>query len=30
MSKAETFIRAATTSEQPLILEFAHEGKSTL
>lgn len=30
MSKAETFIRTATTSEQPLILEFAHEGKEYL
>lgn len=30
MSKTETFIRAATTSEQPLVLEFAHEGKEYL
>ena len=30
MSKTETFIRAATTSEHPLVLEFAHEGKEYL
>lgn len=30
MSKTETFIRAATTSEQPLVLEFVHEGKEYL
>lgn len=30
MGKTETFIRAATTSEQPLVLEFAHEGKEYL
>ena len=30
MSKAESFIRAATTSEQALVLEFAHEGKEYL
>ena len=30
MGKTETFIRAATTSEQALILEFAHEGKEYL
>ncbi len=30
MGKTETFIRAATTSEQELILEFAHEGKEYL
>lgn len=30
MGKTETFIRAATTSEQALVLEFAHEGKEFL
>lgn len=30
MSKTETFIRAATTSEQPLVLEFVYEGKEFL
>lgn len=30
MSKTETFIRAATTSEQALVLEFAYEGKEFL
>lgn len=30
MSKTETFIRAATISEQALVLEFAHEGKEYL
>lgn len=30
MSKTETFIRAATASEQALVLEFAYEGKEFL
>lgn len=30
MSKTETFIRAATISEQALVLEFAHEGRAYL
>lgn len=30
MSKTETFIRAATTSEQALVLEFVYEGKEFL
>ena len=30
MSKTESFIRAATTSEQALVLEFAHEGRAYL
>ncbi len=30
MSKAESFIRAATTSEQALVLEFVYEGKEFL
>ena len=30
MSKTETFIRAATVSEQALVLEFAHEGRAYL
>ncbi len=30
MSKAESFIRVATVSEQALVLEFAHEGRAYL
>ena len=30
MRKTETFIRAATTSEQALVLEFVYEGKEFL